>query len=126
MEVHKLTSLDERSRGRIVNFLCSWSLNVFASCFRKYLSKHGGSQQETAEDSAAQSSKQELDCSEADNQANALLERRNQQERDTVSGERDSDSESESSSEHFHENVEDADSRREVMLRAVQRRLQQQ
>ena len=80
--------------------------------------------------------KHELDCTEVQNQTNSLLERNNQQAAAAASLlEYSSASQSQSQTEGDSEDesseseallLNDPNSRRELMLRAVERRLQQQ
>ena len=98
--------------------------------FRKYLSKHGHTE---ASHSSMHNTKHELDCTEVENQANSLLERNNQQAAAMAASLLEDSSASQSQSQTEDESNEsealllnDPDSRRELMLRAVERRLQQQ
>ena len=108
-------------------------INFLLFIFRKYLAKHGRTE---SPESTGHYSKHELDCTEAENQPNSLLERNSQstssqeeslnQSNVDVDGENgDYYDEEEESSQTELLLLNDPDSRRELMLRAVERRLQQ-
>ena len=95
--------------------------------FRKYLAKHGLTQ---PSESTGHYSKHELDCTEAENQTNSLLERNQSASLHAEpSNQLDIDADDEDDTDKDSESelllLNDPDSRRELMLRAVERRLQQ-